>query len=617
MKKRWIIAGISIALVASLQAATCDGMGFDLATQDTGVSAEEVIKHLATECSYSIFLKDEEARARLKIDMPALNIRQAPLEQIFDLVLKENGLHYEFDGKALRISYLVTKTFKIDYVGTDRSGISTTNISINRDEGGQETSTSSTNNRSSNQETTSSSSGGSKSGIDIRAEDGFRFWDGIQAEIEAILNRPGDFYNYFVVNGSTQSSQGVVASSQNTLPQPTGIDASPAISNLLGQIPQSATGVVSATGGGTYTYPSAALAVIASTSQAPQTTAQLARPTQSQAGFVTVNRGAGLVTVTGTSEQISRVSKYIDELHERLQGQVMIDVSILTVRHNRGSTTGIDWNQLYNLQNIALMPKGGSNSSGDSGSSSSGSSSTASLAPGSIQMANESGMLLMGYGSDMSKAGYALNIFSQGVTLTRVVEFLKTYGDVSSVSNPKVLTLNNQPAMISVGDTIRYRQSTVFQTNSSSNTNTNSSTSYPSVFAGVLLDITPSVQNGEIMLKINPSITSVKSIDVESAATALDSPPNLSINQLSSIVKVKDGEKIILGGLIRKANNKKENKVPLLGDVPLLGYFFSYEADMETTDEMVIVITPHIVKGDKGPSLQDLGYTIMGRNPLE
>ncbi len=560
IKRTLIFAGIMAIFALNAEASSCENRVFTLSTRDSGVSAGEIVKQLALECSYSVLLRDEEARARLKRNMPSVNIKKAPLRRIFDLVLRENGLYYEFDGSILRISFLVTKTFKINYVGTDRSGVSNTEVSISRDDGLSSSNNTAGNSGSGSTKVGSSSTG--RSGINIKAEDGFRFWEGIQAEILSILNRPGDSYALARDPKALANTKIVGASS-------------------------------------------------ASQGNSAFDSAQQARLSASQPGTVVVNRGAGLVTVTGTSDQIERVSQYIDALHERLQSQVMIDVSILTVRHSSGNTTGVDWNQLYNLQNVALLPKSASGGSG----SGSGGGSTSKIAPGEVQFGTESGALILGAGGKKS-SGYALNIFSQGVSLTRVVEFLKSYGEVSSVSNPKVLTLNNQPAMISVGNIIRYRKSTVFQVSGGSNsTNTNIDTEYPSVFAGVLLDITPSIHGDEIMLKINPSITQTKGFDVDSAPTALETPPNLSTNQLSSLVRVKDGEKIILGGLISKNNHKNENKVPLLGDIPLLGYFFSYSSDIESTDEMVLVITPHVIRGDQKPSLQDLGYSLMSRSP--
>ncbi|CAE09676.1 pilus (MSHA type) biogenesis protein MshL [Wolinella succinogenes] len=714
MRKGWIFFWVWMGLALSLQAASCKDRVFNLSTQDSGVSVEEVVKQLASECAYSILLKDEEARARLKADMPALNIRQAPLERVFDLVLKENGLYYEFDGSVLKISYLVTKTFKINYVGMDRSGVSNTEVSISRDDGINSSSSSSSalgsSQGSSGSSFQRSSVSGSKSGINIKAEDGFRFWEGIQAEILAILNRPGDSYTlpqansillkdeeararlkadmpalnirqaplervfdlvlkenglYYEFDGSVLKisylvtktfkinyvgmDRSGVSNTEVSISRDDGINSSSSSSSALGSsqgssgssfqrssVSGSKSGInikaedgfrfwegiqaeilaILNRPGDSYTLPQAnsenrESEILGGSLESSQ--AQQARTTKSESGAVIVNRGAGLVTVTGTSPQVDRVAQYIEELHARLQSQVMIDVSILTVRHSKGQTTGVDWNQLYNLQNIAIHTKSTttSNSSG-SGSTSDTTSITTGPSGTSIQQGTASGASVLGVGSH-SQVGYAVNIFSQGVSLTRVIEFLQSYGDVTSVSNPKVLTLNNQPAMISVGNIIRYRKSTVFQTSgSNTGTNTNTDTEYPSVFAGVLLDITPSVFNDEIMLKINPSITQTKSTDVENASTALETPPNLSTNQLSSLVRIKDGEKIVLGGLISKSNQKKENKVPLLGDVPVLGYLFSYNADVESTDEMVIVITPHIIKGSQGPSLQELGYRLMG-----
>ncbi|MDE7173802.1 MAG: pilus (MSHA type) biogenesis protein MshL, partial [Helicobacter sp.] len=118
---------------------------------------------------------------------------------------------------------------------------------------------------------------------------------------------------------------------------------------------------------------------------------------------------------------------------------------------------------------------------------------------------------------------------------------------------------------------------------------------YPSVFAGVLLDITPSIFENNLMLKINPSITSLKGREIQNAAQALDSPPNLSANQLSSIVYVSNGKKIVIGGLIRKSSNMEYSGIPILMDIPLLSYLFSYKQEIQNTVEMVIVITPYIV----------------------
>ena len=279
---------------------------------------------------------------------------------------------------------------------------------------------------------------------------------------------------------------------------------------------------------------------------------------------IIINKAAGLLTITATPKQIKRVESYLATLNNKIQKQVLIDVYIFNIQHSNNQTYGIDWNEFYKLGNLLTLPPN----------------------------AEGSNNALIG----VNNGDFAISIFSQGVSINRIVEFLQTYGKVQSVSNPKVLTLNNQPAIISVGSVLRYFQNTTYQTTTQGTSIQNLSQAFPSVFAGILLDVTPSVKNDKIILKINPSITKTKDISIENQTTALESPPNLSTKQLSSLVQVKDGEKIVLGGLIDKTEGQILRKLPILGDIPLIKYLFSYKKNIKETQEMVIIISPHIVR---------------------
>jgi len=302
-----------------------------------------------------------------------------------------------------------------------------------------------------------------------------------------------------------------------------------------------------------------------------------------------VDPEAGMITVTGTVRQIKRVSRYIASLAKQIKQQVLIDVRILTVTFDNSHTTGIDWSQLYGLQNFTIDALNLSEKNINS-----------------IEY-DQNGITQYEWteGRERNNAN-ALQITGHA-TIKDVIRFLKSKGDVRSVSSPRVMTLNNQPALISVGKELFYKLKTSSKVSSAGGTDTSEGEKIDSVFAGILLDITPEIdERGMITLKINPSITETLSPISNDGSRSM--PPDLVRRQIASVIKVKDGNHAILGGLISTRTGTQVNKVPLLGDIPLLEYAFKREEKIEQTEELVIIITPHIVGNGKNVSLQDLGY---------
>ncbi len=298
-----------------------------------------------------------------------------------------------------------------------------------------------------------------------------------------------------------------------------------------------------------------------------------------------VDPEAGMVTVTGTVRQIERVSRYISSLMQQIKTEVMIDVRILDVRLDNGKSTGIDWSKIYDTQ-ISLQGKWN-------------------LGRGTYvgkELYGRHEPYTISHGSSLS--------FGFDGDLTGLIKFLQSQGDVTVVSSPKVMTLNNQPAMISVGKEIFYKLTTTNKVGGS-DTATSQDETVDSVFSGILLDITPEVDSrGLITLRINPSITSLDdaSQNSKSLGGVRTMPPDLRRRQIASVIKVRDGDHAVLGGLITKSKGTKSNKVPLLGDIPVLGKAFSRDEVIDYTDELVIIITPHIIRNNRNVSLKDLGY---------
>lgn len=304
-----------------------------------------------------------------------------------------------------------------------------------------------------------------------------------------------------------------------------------------------------------------------------------------------INPNAGMITITATKKQLDRASDYIDMMKERLHRQVLIDVSIISVSLNSGNKTGVDWSK-FSLGFKSSTMFNNSNQ-------------------GQLAHTATSGL----YDNAIVSNANNLTVVNDGIfSITGLINFLGSSGETKVVSSPKVLTMNNQQALITIGDNINYRvpEDT---TNTAATTNTTLTTTYTnySIFIGVLLNITPEIsENNEIILRINPSVSNFKYSDDDTRMTnPREIAPDTSEKKLSTVVKVKDGSTIILGGLITSNKGKDNSNVPLLSSIPLLGEAFKHSSDTLSSSELVFVITPHIV-GEKGvdkATLKDLGFS--------
>ncbi|WP_024791428.1 type II secretion system protein GspD [Lebetimonas sp. JS032] len=280
-----------------------------------------------------------------------------------------------------------------------------------------------------------------------------------------------------------------------------------------------------------------------------------------------IDKSAGLITVTGTKKQIKEIDKYVDNLMSRLTKEVLIDVKIYTVELSRSHKTGIDWSKLNISLNNAAVPM------------------------------NHFASQLVGKESIFNSATFNLD---------GLLNFLAQNGNVNSLSNPKIVTLNNQKAIISVGDTINYK----YASSVVNNPNASPSIQYTidSKFVGVVLDITPQINdNGDIILSIAPRISSFKNPN-QLTNPNRDMPPDTRDNTMLSIVKLKDNDTLVLGGLITKDDILNVNGVPVLKEIPLIKYLFSSREKITNRKELVFVITPHIIDFSKKKTLRDLGF---------
>jgi type II secretory pathway component GspD/PulD (secretin) len=156
-----------------------------------------------------------------------------------------------------------------------------------------------------------------------------------------------------------------------------------------------------------------------------------------------------------------------------------------------------------------------------------------------------------------------------------------------------VVTLNNQPALIKVATDQPFFTSTVSQ--GTAGTGNIVTEQVRSVTVGLVLSVTPQIsEDGWIMLDVTPIISRLREIVDSPQETA--NAPVLDVKQSSGLVRLKDGEMVIIGGLIQEESSDTERKVPILGDIPYLGRLFKGTYTVKSKSELVIFLSPKIVR---------------------
>lgn len=174
--------------------------------------------------------------------------------------------------------------------------------------------------------------------------------------------------------------------------------------------------------------------------------------------------------------------------------------------------------------------------------------------------------------------------------LQAVFELLSNRSDTNVLSNPRIVTLDNHPARIVVGS--QYPLPT-YDYNAEQATLQVSGWEYKNI--GIIFEVTPHVNNaGYITLDINPKITAILDfVTVESTSL-----PQLSTEEAQTRVMIKDGETLVIAGLIKDTVSEIKKKTPFLGDIPLLGKLFTKSEKTSIKTDLLIFLTPHIITQD-------------------
>ncbi len=277
-------------------------------------------------------------------------------------------------------------------------------------------------------------------------------------------------------------------------------------------------------------------------------------------GFYTIDRPLGLITVTAPRSIMLKVEKYLNNLKRELYRQVSIEAKIIEVSLTDSSKSGIDWSQLL----------GGDASS-------------------NLDFTMQFGNL--NAGNPLGDArGFTLNAKSFSVFLSA----LNKQGKTNVLANPKISVMNGQPALISVGENVTYINSV---TSTADQGVITYSVNTSSVMSGLGLAIVANIiDNTDVILSLTP-VTSQLNEPIEYKTFGGQNQvglPRVKLRELNTTVRVKNGDMLVVGGLIDETKDNNDQQVPLLGRLPIIGKLFSNASKVNTRKEMLIMLRPRI-----------------------
>jgi len=312
----------------------------------------------------------------------------------------------------------------------------------------------------------------------------------------------------------------------------------------------------------------------------------------SDRGSVKFDERANLVIVTDIPTNLYKIKKVIEKI-DMMTKQVNIEAKIIETSLDKDDNLGIKWTTQVTATGakrpitapFVSEPTGGNyypraDESADAGSA------TGKFPPG------------VGAGFPM-----ALPVnFTFGTldftSFQAVLEVLKSRTNTKIISNPRITTLDNKEAKITVATT--YNIPTYERNDSTGNYEI---TGYEEKELGIILSVTPQINpEGYIVVKLEPEVSAFSAWDTFTTAGGTIYAPRFTVRKASTEVMVKDGDTIVIGGLIKENEVDTVYKFPILGDIPVLSLLFKKkEKSVETTD-LLFFITVNIVKPESGVS---------------
>ena len=284
----------------------------------------------------------------------------------------------------------------------------------------------------------------------------------------------------------------------------------------------------------------------------------------SEKGKYVLNRFTGTLIVTDYRKNVEKVEEFLKRLRAQIGKQVLIEAKIVEIALSDEFQLGIDWQTFFrdvfgtgaNLtitQNLSI-PEGGV---------------------------------------------ISLSVVSADFNV--LLNALSRYGKVYTLSNPRIMVANGQTALIATGLVTPFfeRQAITLVPGATQVPQVTENIVRTTVLEGILLGVTPFIDDeGNVVLNIVPVSTRLEGTKTfERDGEVLAEAPVLNVKEAGTVVKVRDGDLIVIGGLIGDVKGVEERKVPGLGDIPVIGYVFKHRREFKEKRELIIFLRPRIISG--------------------
>jgi MSHA biogenesis protein MshL len=314
---------------------------------------------------------------------------------------------------------------------------------------------------------------------------------------------------------------------------------------------------------------------------------------------IVISPQSGVVVVRAMPDELGNVSAYLKATQLSVDRQVILEAKILEVQLNDSYQTGVNWAAFRSNPNsrasggfvsketlLRPLPANGG-------------------APGPLVSGGDTAIGGVAGSSLAALAGGSMfGLAFQTSNFAALLSFLETQGTVHVLSSPRIATLNNQKAVLKVGTDEFFVTSVSSTTTTGTATTTTPTVTLQPFFSGVVLDVTPQIdERGNIILHIHPSVSQVstvnRSIDLGSMGGSLNLPlASSDTSETDSVVRGQDGQIVAIGGLMRQATVSDRSQIPGAGNLPGVGALFRNTSQTTQKRELVILLKPTVVQGN-------------------